>query len=124
MIYMRGQARDYDAWAATTRDDAWSWSHVLPLFRSHEGSFARRRIPRRGRRMAREPATSALGHPRCVRAAAEQAGFPRIDDFNRGDNAGVSYFDVNQRHGLRVSSAKAFLRPAMSRPNLTVWTHA
>src|SRR4029079_18189292 len=52
--------------------------------------------------------------------AAEQAGYPRIDDFNRGDNAGVSYFAVNQRRGLRVSAAKAFLRPAARRPNLTI----
>jgi choline dehydrogenase len=57
-------------------------------------------------------------------AAAEQAGIARIDDFNRGDNAGVAYFDVNQRSGLRVSAAKAFLRPVRSRPNLSVWTRA
>ena len=56
--------------------------------------------------------------------AAEQAGFARIPDFNTGDNAGVSYFDVNQRGGFRVSSAKAFLKPARARANLTVWTHA
>src|SRR6185369_16996271 len=57
-------------------------------------------------------------------AAAAEAGIARIDDFNTGDNAGVSYFDVNQRGGFRVSSAKAFLKPVRSRPNLTVWTHA
>ncbi len=56
--------------------------------------------------------------------AAAEAGIARIDDFNTGDNAGVSYFDVNQRGGFRVSSAKAFLKPARSRANLTVWTHA
>jgi choline dehydrogenase len=131
MIYMRGQARDYDAWAATTRDDAWSWRNVLPLFRSHEDSF-RREVDPEG--LQRE-FHGAGGEWRVSRQrlrwdildafalAAEQAGFPRIDDFNRGDNAGVSYFDVNQRWGLRVSSAKAFLRPVKSRPNLSVWTH-
>ena len=54
-------------------------------------------------------------------SAAEQAGIARIEDFNRGDNAGVSYFDVNQRNGLRLSAARAFLKPVRARANLTVW---
>jgi choline dehydrogenase len=131
MIYMRGQARDYDGWAEATGDDAWRWINVLPDFMAHECSF------RRG-----EGDPSAAGHHgtggewRVSRQrlrweildafadAAAQAGIPRVDDFNGGDNAGVSYFDVNQHHGWRLSSAKAFLRPALSRPNLTVWTGA
>ena len=67
--------------------------------------------------MAREPAATALGILDAFALPREQAGFPRIEDFNRGDNAGVSYFDVNQRDGLRVSSAKAFLKPVMARAN-------
>jgi len=129
MIYMRGQARDYDAWAKVTGDDAWTWANVLPDFRAHECSFRC------------EGGSSATHHGAdgewrvskqrlrwdildAFAEAAGQAGFARIDDFNTGDNAGVSYFDVNQRAGLRVSSAKAFLKPARARANLTVWTHA
>jgi choline dehydrogenase len=58
-----------------------------------------------------------------VEAAAEM-GIEKTDDFNNGDNAGVGYFDVNQRSGWRWSASKAFLRPVQSRPNLTVWTEA
>ena len=127
MIYMRGQARDYDGWAATTGDDAWSWRNVLPDFRAHECSY----------RCAANTATEfhgVSGEWRVSRQrlrwdildafanAADEAGIPRIEDFNCGDNTGVSYFDVNQRNGWRVSSAKAFLKPARSRPNLTVWS--
>ena len=128
MIYMRGQARDYDAWAAATRDPAWEWRNVLPDFCEHQDSY-RRDADTAG---ALREFHGAGGEWRVSKQrlhweildafaeAAEQAGFPRIDDFNRGDNAGVSYFDVNQRNGLRVSAAKAFLRPAAARPNLTV----
>jgi choline dehydrogenase len=129
MIYMRGQARDYDAWAAATGDDAWSWRNALPDFCAHQNCY-RREVESEGT----ADYHGAAGEWRVSRQrlrwdildafalACEQAGFPRIDDFNRGDNAGVSYFDVNQKRGLRVSAAKAFLRPARSRANLTVWT--
>ncbi|MFL6671800.1 MAG: GMC family oxidoreductase, partial [Massilia sp.] len=56
------------------------------------------------------------------RDAAEQVGIPKVDDFNGGDNDGCSYFEVNQRRGIRLNTAKAFLRPAAQRPNLTVMT--
>jgi choline dehydrogenase len=129
MIYMRGQARDYDSWAQATGDDAWRWSNVLPDFRAHQASF-------RCEGADDHPHHGARGEWRVSRQrlrwdildafaeAAEQAGFPRIPDFNTGDNAGVSYFDVNQRGGFRVSSAKAFLKPVRARRNLTVWTGA
>src|SRR3546814_10292872 len=58
------------------------------------------------------------------RAAAAECGIPPTKDFNRGNNEGCGYFQVNQRRGLRWSSAKAFLRPALKRPNLTVLTEA
>jgi len=129
MIYMRGQARDYDTWATATRDDDWRWDNVLPDFRAHQRSF-RRELDDVGAaahhgadgewRVSKQRLRWEILDAFAL--AAEQAGFPRIDDFNRGDNAGVSYFDVNQRGGLRVSSAKAFLKPARSRANLTVWT--
>ena len=123
MIYMRGQARDYDHWAAVTGDEAWSWPNVLPDFRAHESHY-RGDDPHHGgsgewrvsKQRLRWEILDAFA------AAAAEAGYPYIEDFNRGDNAGVSYFDVNQRDGWRVSSAKAFLRPARGRPNLAIWT--
>ncbi len=129
MIYMRGQARDYDAWATATGDDAWRWSNVLPDFRAHESSHrceggadsdlhGARGAWHVSRQRLRWDILDAFAE------AAAQAGIARVDDFNTGDNAGVSYFDVNQRGGFRVSSAKAFLKPARSRANLTVWTRA
>ena len=128
MIYMRGQARDYDAWALATGDDSWRWSNVLPDFRAHECSFRCEESEneshgkggewRVSRQRLRWDILDAFAD------AAAQAGFARVDDFNTGDNAGVSYFDVNQRGGFRVSSAKAFLKPARARGNLTVWTRA
>jgi choline dehydrogenase len=128
MIYMRGQARDYDGWSDLTGDDAWSWRNVLQDFRAHECSY-------RCEDGAADVAElhGADGEWRVSRqrlrwdildafaAAAGEAGIARIADFNGGDNAGVSYFDVNQRNGLRVSSAKAFLKPVRSRANLSVW---
>jgi choline dehydrogenase len=128
MIYMRGQARDYDAWAAATGDDAWRWSNVLPDFRAHQCSFrcGEDEHPHHGARGEWRVARQRLRWDilDAFAAACAQAGIARVDDFNTGDNAGVSYFDVNQRSGFRVSSAKAFLKPARSRANLTVWTKA
>jgi choline dehydrogenase len=128
MIYMRGQARDYDAWAGATGDDAWRWSNVLPDFRAHECSFRceHDEHPHHGSRGEWRVSKQRLRWDilDAFAESAEQAGFPRIADFNTGDNAGVSYFDVNQRGGFRVSSAKAFLKPARARANLIVWTHA
>jgi choline dehydrogenase len=128
MIYMRGQARDYDAWAQATGDEAWRWSNVLPDFRAHESSYRCEGGStdhhgsdgewRVSKQRLRWDILDAFAE------AADQAGFARIPDFNTGDNAGVSYFDVNQRGGFRVSSAKAFLKPAKSRVNLTIWTNA
>ncbi|MGK4422178.1 GMC family oxidoreductase N-terminal domain-containing protein, partial [Klebsiella pneumoniae] len=57
-------------------------------------------------------------------AAAAEAGIPRTNDFNRGDNEGCGYFQVNQKNGIRWTSAKAFLRPVMGRQNLMVLTHS
>jgi choline dehydrogenase len=129
MIYMRGQARDYDAWAAATGDDEWRWPDVLPDFMAHECSYRCDSAPdamhgsrgewRVSKQRLRWDILDAFAE------AAEQAGVaPRIPDFNTGDNTGVGYFDVNQRGGFRVSSAKAFLKPVRARVNLTVWTHS
>ncbi len=131
MIYMRGQARDYDHWAALTGDDAWRWQQVLPDFIAHEDHY---RLD-----AGAPPGFAALhGHGGEWRIekqrlrweildafaqAAQQAGIAASDDFNGGDNEGVGYFEVNQKSGWRWNTAKAFLRPVQRRPNLTVWTH-
>ncbi len=123
MIYMRGQARDYDHWAAVTGDPGWRWDACLPHFKRHEdhwrgadawhGAGAEWRVERQ--RLNWE-ILEAFG------AAAREAGIPATDDFNRGDNEGVGYFEVNQRRGVRWNTSKAFLRPAAGRANLEVVT--
>ena len=137
MIYMRGQSRDYDAWAEATGDDTWRWDSVLPAFRQHENHFlgdaaeAARRDADFGkfhghggewrveRQRLRWDILDAFAE------AAVQAGIPHTPDFNRGTNEGVGYFQVNQKSGWRWNTAKAFLRPACTgRPNFTLWTGA
>jgi choline dehydrogenase len=123
MIYMRGQSRDYDQWAQITGDESWRWEQVLPLFKQHEdyhkgsddlhGAGGEWRIEKQ---RLRWDVLDAFAH------AAVQAGVPANADFNRGNNEGVGYFEVNQKSGWRWNTAKAFLRPARRRPNLTVWT--
>ncbi len=142
MIYMRGQARDYDSWARLVGDEEWSWQRCLPDFKAHEdhyrldaaanGAFADD--------AAREQFSTLHGNGGEWRVekqrlrwdildafaqAAQQAGIPASDDFNKGDNEGVGYFEVNQKMGWRWNAAKAFLRPAcVSRSNFTLWTNA
>ena len=125
MIYMRGQSRDYDQWARLTGDDAWSWANVLPDFIRHEdyhggastlhGSGGEWRIEKQRLQWDILDAFAK---------AATEAGIPASADFNRGNNEGVGYFEVNQRAGWRWSAARAFLNPVKSRPNLTVMTKA
>ncbi|WP_350314362.1 GMC family oxidoreductase [Planktomarina temperata] len=136
MIYMRGQARDYDAWAKITGDDSWSWQNALADFKAHENHYRldQGADPITGNNSRFSDMHGSGGEWRVEKQrlswdvldsfadAAEQAGIEKIDDFNGGDNAGVGYFDVNQRSGWRWSSSKAFLRPARGRSNLTIWT--
>ena len=135
MIYMRGQARDYDGWAQACGDDAWTWAHCLPDFKAHEDHH---RLDAQA-----DPAFAALhGNGRhgstgewriekqrlrwdvldAFALAAQEAGLPASSDFNTGDNEGVGYFEVNQKAGWRWNASKAFLRPISQRRNLTVWT--
>ena len=124
MIYMRGQARDYDQWRQ--RGCAgWGWDDVLPFFRRSEDYFTGAdEFHGAGGEWRVEEMRLHWDILDAFRAAAEAAGIPRTDDFNRGDNEGSSYFKVNQRHGVRVNSAKAFLRPVAGRGNLKVTTGA
>lgn len=135
MIYMRGQARDYDQWAKLTGDDAWRWDNVLPAFKKHEshwrldegqpqdsafaelhGSKGEWRVEKQRLRWDILDAFSQ---------AAQQAGIPESQDFNTGNNEGVGYFEVNQKDGFRWNTAKAFLRPkCYARSNFEMWTMA
>lgn len=124
MIYMRGQRSDFDYWESLG-NRGWSWNDVLPVYIKSEnyehgadefhGADGELRVE--DRRVNWEILDA-------WREAAEECGIPKIDEFNRGDNFGNAYFQMNQRRGSRWSGTKAFLRPVLSRPNLTVITHA
>lgn len=124
MIYMRGQSRDYDAWAAQG-NKGWSWQDVLPLFKRSESHYAGDSELHGGQgewRVEQQRLKWTLLD--AFREAAAQTGIASIPDFNGGDNEGCSYFQVNQRRGVRWNASKAFLRPVAQRPNLTVLTNA
>ncbi len=137
MIYMRGQARDYDGWAQATGDDEWRWARCLPDFTLHESNWRFDNASATSNDIALSQFHGAGGEWRVEKQrlrweildafalAAQQAGIPANDDFNRGTNEGVGYFEVNQKSGWRWNTTKAFLRPVLNqRENLTVWTHA
>jgi choline dehydrogenase len=121
---MRGQARDYDGWRQQG-NRGWGWDDVLPYFKKSEdhvlGADAMHGAGGEWRIEQQRLSWEILD---AFRDAAAEVGIPKITDFNRGDNEGCAYFQVTQRKGVRWSTAKAFLRPALGRPNLTVLTGA
>ena len=124
MIYMRGQAADYDGWRQLGLT-GWGWDDVLPLFLDQEDHIAPPGP------LHRSGGAWRVEHPRMRWAvldafaeAAAQEGIPQVADFNGGDNFGVSYFQVNQKTGRRWSAARGFLKPALKRPNLALVTGA
>jgi choline dehydrogenase len=124
MIYMRGQRGDYDGWAALG-NPGWSWDEVLPWFRRHEDYHrldggATDALHGHGGEWRVESQRLSWKILESFREAAGEAGIPPSDDFNRGDNFGCGYFEVNQRRGVRWNASKAFLRPVEQRPNLRV----
>lgn len=124
MLYLRGQRQDYDDWVKAG-NPGWGWEDLLPLYKQMEdhhagasdmhGAGGEWRVDRQ--RLSWEILDA-------FRDAAIQAGIPSIGDFNRGDNEGVAYFEVNQRGGIRWNTSKAFLRPVRHRQNLSVLTGA
>ncbi|MFN7571623.1 MAG: GMC family oxidoreductase [Betaproteobacteria bacterium] len=126
MIYMRGQREDYDGWRAGDgfgANPGWGWDEVLPLFKAHEDYY------RGADDLHGAGGEWRVEKPRvrwkildAFRAATAECGIPPSDDFNRGNNLGCGYFDVNQQAGVRWNTAKAFLRPAKRRRNLKVLT--
>ena len=138
MIYMRGQARDYDHWAELTGNPEWTWNNSLKDFTTHEDFY---KLDPNHRGPSGIAASIAKVHGSggewrvekqrlrwdildAFAKAAEQAGIPITDDFNTGDNFGVGYFDVTQKDGWRWNTSKAFLRPIKHRSNLTTWTNS
>ncbi len=122
MIYMRGQAADYDHWRQLGLT-GWGWDDVLPYFKKHESHFLGA-----GEHHA-VGGEWRIEHPRvrwdlldAFRTAAEQAGIRRIDDFNTGDNEGSCAYHVNQKFGRRWSAARGFLKPVLNRQNLRLET--
>ncbi len=150
MIYMRGQARDYDGWAQLLGDESWSWNNNLPYFKMHEDHHKGASALHGAHgseagllQTTNSPYHEVLRHRKAggewrvdkqrlrwdvleaFARAAQQAGIPATDDFNTGDNEGVGYFEVNQKKGWRWNTAKAFLRPTCyGRPNFEMWTSA
>ena len=122
MIYMRGQRSDFDHWAQLG-NRGWSWDEVLPVYKRSEsyqhGANEYHGIDGELRVEERRGNWEILD---AWRDAAEECGIPKIEEFNRGDNFGNAYFQMNQKRGVRWSGAKAFLHPALDRPNLTVVT--
>jgi choline dehydrogenase len=116
MIYMRGQVRDYEHWAELTGDDDWRWDKVLELFKKsedyHKGADAFHGAGGEWRVERQRLSWEILD---AFRAAAAQVGIPHLEDFNRGDNEGCGYFEVNQKSGLRWNTASAFLKSGRGR---------
>ena len=124
MIYMRGQKEDYDYWASLG-NEGWSWNDVLPLFKKVEDyQHGADEMHGAGGELRVEDSRLRWEILEAWRDAAEECGIPKIREFNRGDNFGSAFFQMNQKRGVRWHATKAFLRPALSRPNLTVITHA
>jgi choline dehydrogenase len=138
MIYMRGQMRDFDVWAAATGDPAWAWDSVLPDFMAHEDHHRldRGADPVTGGNSRFSDTHGHGGEWRVEKQrlrweileafadAAVEAGVPRSGDFTNSDEESVGYFEVNQKAGFRWNTSKAFLRPVKDRRNLTIWTGA
>ena len=124
MIYMRGQAADYDHWRQLG-NAGWGWSDLLPYFkRSQHRVRGADELHGQGGEWRVENMRLTWRVLDLFREAAAEHGIPKVEDFNRGDNEGCGYFEVNQKRGVRWTTATGFLKPALSRPNLTLWTHA
>ncbi len=122
MIHMRGQKEDWDYWASLG-NPGWTWNEILPLFQKLE-DYEHGAVDTYG-----AGGEVRVEDPRvhweildAWRAAAQECGIAPIRVFNTGNNSGCAYFQMNQRRGVRWSATRAFLRPAMTRPNLTVLT--
>ena len=120
MIYMRGQANDYDQWRQMG-NEGWSWDDVLPYFKNMEDSYeGENKFHGSGGEWKVNQQRLSWEVLDSFKEATIEAGIPQVDDFNEGNNFGVSYFKVNQNDGLRWNTVKAFLKPVKNRKNLRV----
>ena len=124
MIYMRGQPRDYDEWARLG-NPGWEWKSVLPFFKASE-HYVHGADDMHGDQgeLSVEERRVNWEILDAWREAAEECGIPKVADFNRGDNFGCAYFQVNQRRGRRQNTHQAFIEPVRHRANLDVFTDA
>jgi choline dehydrogenase len=131
MIYMRGQAQDYNGWEALG-NGGWSWADVLPAFKQHEdhylageaGSSLFNELHGNGGEWRVEKQRVSWRILDAWRRAAAQSGIAPVDDFNGGSNFGCGYFEVNQNGVVRLNAAQAFVAPVRRRPNLTIVSSA
>ena len=124
MIYMRGQARDYDHWRQLG-NSGWGWDEALKYFKRSEGHVLGENEMHGGNGEWRvEGQRLSWEILDAFRDAAAETGIPNTTDFNTGNNEGCGYFEVNQKQGVRWSAADAFLHPIKSRANLTVLTES
>ena len=118
MLYLRGQARDYDLWRQLG-NTGWGWDDVLPYFlKSEDNVDGQSEFHGSGGELRVEDMRLSWEILDAFREAAAESGLPKTDDFNRGDNEGVGYFKVHQKKGVRWNNSKAFLRPVLHRENL------
>lgn len=122
MISMRGQAQDYDHWRQLGLP-GWGWDDVRPVFKRLDNHFLgdTEHHGAGGEWRVEEPRVQ-WAVLNAVAKAATEMGIPETPDFNTGDNTGVGYFHVNQKRGIRWSSARAFLKPVLGRTNLRLET--
>ena len=124
MIYMRGQARDYDIWRQQG-NIGWGWDDLLPYFKKSEHHYgAADEFHGTDGELLVEKQRLAWPALDAVREAAEELDIARTDDFNSGDNEGSGYFPVNQKKGIRWNARKAFIDPVRNRSNLTILKNA
>lgn len=124
MIYMRGQVSNFEQWKAQG-NPGWGWDDVLPYYMRHEDyQRGADEMHNSGGEWRVEKQRLSWEILDAFRDAAAEVGIPKVIDFNRGNNEGCGYFEVNQKRGVRWNATKGFLRPALKRPNLKVITHA
>ena len=126
MLHVRGQKEDYDEWEALG-NEGWGYREMLPYFRKSEHHEKLAGTPYHGKGgnlHISAPETAEYPMSETFVEAAVQAGFLYNHDFNGADQEGVGYFHLNIKNGRRFGAADAYLKPAMSRDNLTVLTQA
>ncbi|WP_199098662.1 GMC family oxidoreductase N-terminal domain-containing protein [Dyella sp. ASV21] len=125
MIYVRGQPKDFDDWAAAG-NTGWGWRDVLPYFRKLETHADGESAHHGGSGPIHISSMRGKTHPICdaFLAGCDELGLPLTSDFNGAQFEGAGIYDLNARHGVRSSSSFAYLHPAMKRPNVRVETQA